>query len=224
MKIIPTVMVRNEALYIQQVLRPLATLCEHVLVGDTGSSDDTPDIVRSYPNVELVFYGVQNPAGLRNVRADLGQRAAAYGAEWQFLCDGDELYSVATLRHILAEGLPAAKRTGFTTMLTLDDEPDGRLFELGDQFSRQCWMPAPETWTGDYPFEIPHSFTEPVGFHYFSLPEGCRYHAVHLHRLRRSPLDSEVYLRTRKQKQFSMMDRPNIQRLGVFDMQAWLAS
>jgi len=58
MKILPTVLVRNEAYYIADVLRPLAAIFSHVLLGDTGSTDDTPERAAGIAGVEIVPFGL----------------------------------------------------------------------------------------------------------------------------------------------------------------------
>jgi hypothetical protein len=50
-----------------------------------------------------------------------------------------------------------------------------------------------------------------------------RYHLVHLHRLRRSRRDAEVYYRNEKRFKFALMELP-VTRTLPFDMLAWQAA
>jgi len=223
MNIIPTVLVRNEENYIAAVLRPLLAVFGRVLLGDTGSSDSTPDIAAALTGVEVLHFGVVSAAAFTECRRELGRQVAVRGADWQFLCDGDELYNVTTLRSIADAEPPATLQAGYTNMLTLDVDDDGQLYEMQDNFSRLAVMPALTAWRGDYPFDIPAVFERGVGFYYYALPAGYRYHALHLHRLQRSGRDGEVLLRPQKRKQFSMIDKPHIARTVPFDLAAWCA-
>lgn len=220
MKIIPVIMVRNEEIYIQQVLAPLATAFEHVLLADTGSNDTTVDIAERISNVQIVEYGLCNPEQLTDVRRDLGKRAVALGADMQFLVDGDELYSLAAAQQIAGYEYPANARTVFTTMVTLDLDENNQLWELDDRFSRQALLPANDVWHGIYPFDTPSSFDHPSGFFYLPEPPNQKYHAVHLHRLIRSRYDKEVLMRDEKRYKFSLQDK-RVPRTVPFDMPSW---
>lgn len=220
--IIPTVMVRNEERYIADVLRPLVYVFGRVLLGDTGSTDATLANAASIPGVQIIQYGRQSQAQLTDIRQQLGLRAHALGAPWQLLCDGDELYSVPTLEALVAEELPAHARTGFTKMVTLDEDENGNLWEMADRFDRQALLPSDCRWMGTYPFDVPDVFNYPAGFFYFTEPAGFRYHALHLHRLVRSGYDDEVLLRLYKRKRFGLQEL-SIPRTVPFNMTEWRA-
>lgn len=214
-------MVRNEERFIAAVLRPLVAVCGRALVGDTGSTDATVELAARIPGVEIVQYGECGNAALTATRQDLSDRVRHAGAAWQLLCDGDELYSVATLQSIVAQPSPPATGTGFIGMLSLDeDETTGAIWALDDVFSRQAILPVPTIYGGVYPFDAPDSFGRPAGFYYYQLPEGFRWHALHLHRLWRSAHDQEVTLRTLKRQQFSMQDKM-VPRTERFDLATW---
>lgn len=223
--VVPTLMIKNEETWIGHVLMPLVTVFPYVLVGDTGSEDRTISFANSFPHVEVVQYGTQTPAGLTRVRQDLHDRAVQRGAKTIFQVDGDELYTVRSLRHILAEWDPEAHDIGYVAMTSLDYDEDGhRVWELQDLFSRLCLMKPGERWIGEYPFEIPVSFGNPNSkSQYISNAPDMRFHAVHLHRFQRSPLDNRVYARTDKQFKFSMIEC-EVPRTCLFDLQAWLTS
>lgn len=219
----PVVMVKNEAVWITAVLRPLLAVFGRAWVADTGSTDGTRELARK-AGATVFEYGPQTPAALGQVRAELGQRAVAQGYPLAFQVDGDELYCVHTLRHLLAQALPQTWVCGFTTMNTLDYAADTQTYwELNDIFSRAAVWPGSCRHVGEYPFETPEVFNDRSTYHYFGLPPGYRFHALHLHRLVRSQDDAAVLLRQQKQYQFSMQtaERP---RLRPFDLNAWLGT
>lgn len=222
MSAIPVLMVRNEEYWIERVLAPLLAVCGRAVVGDTGSTDRTPELARALPGVHLIEMGALGPQELGQARRELGRYAARLGAEWILQVDGDELYQAAALRAILDEGMPAGTRAGFTLMLSLDRDETGELWEMADLFNRLALMPVGCRWSGEYPFEVPEVFNDPGGFHYFQPPAGLRYHAVHLHRLDRSPADGEVVYRRQKRFQFSMQDK-RVPRTAPFDLEGWLS-
>jgi glycosyltransferase involved in cell wall biosynthesis len=219
----PIVMVRNEELWLARVLRPLAEVFTHVLVGDTGSTDRTVEIARSVPGVTVLEYGPRTPAQLGQVRAAMGRQVAAYGAAWAFQVDGDELYHVDALRHIAALDLGAAPAAWFTTLISLDQDPDGALWLLDDLFARLAVFPAGTAFYGAYPFECPAVFREPSTFRYCPLLPNMPFHGVHLHRLVRSSQDGEVYLRRQKQFQFAMREK-TVPRIARCDLAGWEAT
>jgi len=220
--IIPTVLVRNEEYHIAEVLHALVDVFGMVIMGDTGSLDLTPRIAAEITGVQVHQFGVVTPRRFTELRAAMGELAARAGADWQLLCDGDELYSRAGLQAIRDMPMPVGTYAGFTSMMTLDRDDDGDLWEMNDQFSRLAVMPARCGWSGDYPFDVPDVFNGHSGqYFYYPLPVGLRYHAVHLHRLPRSTEDSITMMRVRKQKQFSMQERPDIMRTEKFNLKFW---
>lgn len=218
--IIPTVMVRNEERFIRDVLRPLVAVFGTVLVGDTGSTDRTYQLARDAGAI-VHQLGQQNAPGLTAVRRRLGQEAARLGAEWQLQCDGDELYSAQALAAVRDTPPPAGMSCGFTSVLTLDEDATGDVWELADQFCRLAVLPADCKWSGDYPFDVPDCFGRPSGFVYYPVPAGLRMHAVHLHRFVRSPRDDEVFARTSKRTQFAMQEA-SVPRTVRFDLKRWI--
>lgn len=217
MNVCPITMVKNEALYIRQVLRPLLAVCGFALVGDTGSTDGTAELAEA-AGATVVRFGPQTPHQLGQVRKLLGDRAQALGYEWGLCVDGDELWSVEGLQMVVDEEMPAGKRCGFITMQSIDYK-DGEAWELGDWFSRLAVYRLDDEWKGEYPFEWPASW-QPISEgrasgHYIACPPGWTKSALHLHRLQRSPADAEVYRRQEKQFQFSMREAniPFVRRL-----------
>lgn len=222
MSIAPIIMVRNEERFIQVVLQPLVDVFGLAIVGDTGSTDDTTALALSVPGVHLVQLGVLGPRELGRAREELCRQAARLGAQWALQVDGDELYSRAALRAIQAQPMPAGRELGFTVMISVDEDQDtGALWELDDFFNRAALYPVTARQMGEYPFEAPEQWLQGESvWHYFDLPAGLRYHAVHLHRLQRSRHDAEVYRRQEKRFQFAMRER-QVPRTRPFDLDAW---
>lgn len=217
--VLPVVMVRNEERFIAQVLRPLVAVFGTAIVADTGSTDETVTLARAV-GATVYEVGRQDLPGLTQTRKRLGQEVWRRGVPWQFLVDGDELYAESALRQIAQVTLPAGTSCAFTSMLSLDEDLDGAVWELQDQFSRCAIFPADAKWGGTYPFDSPDAFSRPQGFFYYDAPAGLRYHGVHLHRLRRSRRDDEVALRVAKQKQFCLQNL-TVPRGARFDLEAW---
>jgi len=224
--LVPTVMIKNEELWIEDVLKPLSEVFDRILVADTGSIDRTVEIVRSFSNADLSLEGNQIPSGLTHVRQKLTHRARELGYSHFLLVDGDELYNRAGLRSILEQSDFSKVFGGYTSMTSLDADDDGQLWELDDQFSRLAVHPTTTTWRGDYPFELPDVFENPKKYPwvYYTTPNGQGYHGVHLHRLERSSQDDQVVYRTAKRFQFCMQDKPQIQRRDRFDLDRWRAN
>jgi glycosyltransferase involved in cell wall biosynthesis len=222
MKIIPIVMVKNEARFIQAVLQPLVDVFGVAVVGDTGSTDDTQRLVAEIPGADLLKLGSLTPAQLGAARNTLADWAALLGADWVMQVDGDELYSRSALRAIKEAPIPAGKTLGFTSLVSLDEDETG-VWDLDDTFSRAAIYPATMKQIGTYPFEAPEAWHQGApAYFYYELPVGVKQHGVHLHRLVRSIDDAEVYRRLEKQKQFAMRDRA-VARRGPFDLTAWQA-
>jgi glycosyltransferase involved in cell wall biosynthesis len=219
-RVAPILMVMNEELWIERVLRPLTAVFSLVFVGDTGSTDATARIAADMRGVLVIQYGRKNPAELGQVRYRVARHAMEYGKTHAWLVDGDHLYSESAIRWVLDQKWPDGRFLGFVTMLSLDQDEQGQLWEMADLFSYPPIYPINEKWHGDYPFEVPLAIDDPNLYHYFSTPPDHRYHAVHLHRLRRSPHDKSVFLREQKQKQFCMADKP-IERTVRFDLESW---
>lgn len=216
----PVVMVKNEEIWIQRVLRPLVAVFGLALVGDTGSTDDTVALARAVNGVDVTEFGPMDPSALGQVRRELGRLALVKGLPWIMMVDGDELYHEDALRLIAGYEPPEGKSLGYTTMLTLDLDAEGNYWELADKFSRTAVMPSDTAWKGQYPFEVPVLFDRPQTFFYYPNVEGMGYHAVHLHRLVRSRHDDGVMFRQQKQYRFSMQD-VRIPRVGRFEPAGW---
>lgn len=212
--ILPILLVRNEEWTIAPVLEAAVAAFGWALVGDTGSTDATPEIARSTRWARVVSLGTLSPRDLGRARALLARMGQEMGATWGFQVDGDELYDVAKLAAVANAPIPSGKRAGFTKLLTIDfDEETGTFWELNDVFSRLALFPLGDDWIGEYPFEYPAVFEDEAARFYYEIADD-EVHGIHLHRLRRSPRDGEVYLREQKRFQFSMQEKPHVKRVA----------
>ena len=204
---IPIVMIRNEENYIAQVLGCLRAAFRQVMVGDTGSTDGTMEIVTRIPGCHVIEYEEQDSRVLGWVRKDMSERAIKMGFEWGFLVDGDEIYHPQALKLFLERGMPPGKTLGFSKLLTLEQD-GGMLWETTDVYDRTLVFRLDDAWSGDYPYEFPMAFRDKALYHYYDeFPPGFDIHGYHLHRLRRSQHDEWVYMRRKKQKQFAMQEK-----------------
>lgn len=99
-RVVGVVMVKNEDLYIEAVLKAMKGFCDKIIVLDTGSTDDTRMLVREQgieliiePNLKRTHHYIQPYVGRKGV--------------WLFGVDGDEIYDAARLlrlRHQLEAG------------------------------------------------------------------------------------------------------------------------
>ena len=195
-------MIRNEEYWIGFVLENLTKRLRNILVFDTGSTDKTIEIVKSFP-VTLVEKGPLSPMELMKCRNEMLEMTQT---PWAWQIDGDELYPDKSIKTLLKQNMPAGKKVGFTQLL--DVGWDGENFRAYLPFARVAIL-AREVRFEDtahghgYPFEMPDLFFDTSLYHYF--PDSVN--GFHLHHLLRSSRDEDVYLRVEKRHQFSMMDR-----------------
>ena len=205
----PVVMIRNEEYVIGAVLEPLCKVFEHVYVGDTGSTDKTCEIARGFSQVVFQQFGMMRPRDLAQVRWHLAQKARSHGYEWAMMVDGDELYTVEGLRQIVGQQMQAGKRLGYTVLISVDRDEKGQFWLMDDKYNRTAVFRTDEPWVGEYPFEGVKTFWQPETFQYFDGD----LHGYNLHRLVRSPMDGDVYMRSEKRLQYCLADMPQIKRV-----------
>lgn len=197
------IMIQNEEFWIGYILAALTKYIPNVFVFDTGSTDSTIQIVKSFPSVTLVEKGVLNPMELCECRNEMMEMTQT---QWVLQVDGDEFYPAKSVRALLEQEMPAGKKVGFTRFL--DVGWDGQNFREYSPFSRVAILAQEARFYDNvanfgYPFEIPNLFHDKSLYHYF--PDDIT--GFHLHHLSRSSKDAEVYLRQEKQHKFSMMDK-----------------
>ena len=102
-QIVGIVLVRNEDLRIRQVVENVAAFCDHVLLVDHGSTDQTPEILRELAatHSHLTSYRIARPRESHELIKKYADRDT-----WIFGVDGDEVYDPSGLalmrRRILA--------------------------------------------------------------------------------------------------------------------------
>lgn len=150
-------MVRNEGFWIGYVLDSVLAEADHVLITDTGSTDNTVDIIedaikRSGRNdVKFEIIPVTTGVGVTVVRNRMLQLTPT---DWLLLVDGDEIYPASAIREIRDAEFPSNGRLGFTNMNMVRREEDA--WWLAETYSRCSLYYKPGmTWTGDYPWEWP---------------------------------------------------------------------
>lgn len=194
------VMVANDEYWIWPALQAPLQILPRVIVAVNNCTDHTLHIVRSlqaqYPNLELWDRGTLNPAQLGALRVEMSH---AVQTKYGITIDGDEFYSLDTLRQIVAIDLPPDKQTGFIT-----------IFELGAGLSVVGAYPAPHvlrrgvTYQHDFPWEHPATFGQPETYYYFPPTLYC----WHFHELQRSRHDATTYLRLNIRRQLPPLYQP----------------
>ena len=96
-KIIGIVLVKDEDLYIERILRNIINFCDEIIVADNLSTDQTRDKVQKLQQQfeSIRYYSIKNPS----LSHDL---ISVYAGKdkWIFAVDGDELYDFAGLQRL----------------------------------------------------------------------------------------------------------------------------
>lgn len=99
-RIIGIILIKNEDLFIERVIRNVLEFCDRIYVCDHHSTDGTGDVVRrlaaEHPKIE--YRVVDHPSESHDLIAPY-----AGGANWIIGVDGDEVYDPAALRRLRAE-------------------------------------------------------------------------------------------------------------------------
>lgn len=210
-------MVKNEEIWIERVLRPFANLFPQIIVADTGSTDGTLEQVAKIPNAHVMKYARLSPAELGKCRQWMQAEAKQFfGATHIWLVDGDELYPTKYIRYILDNMMPDNALSGYTYGIECTEKENGECWLFGVGVNRQAIFSVEAKWHGDHPFESPDCYVpgHPLN-HYFQSP-GWAYHFFHLHQMKRSHKDEDVFLRNQKRFQFSMQDHPEIAPVSLW--------
>ena len=93
-RIVGSVLVRNEDIFLERALRNIVDFCDEILVQDHQSTDRTPEILAQfaaqYP--KIIVRRITDPAESNHAIAHLADTPA-----WIFGVDGDEIYDPAGL-------------------------------------------------------------------------------------------------------------------------------
>lgn len=114
-KIIAGLPVRNEEWILEKTLTDLSTYVDEIVIVDDGSTDNTPEIIRSFKKVTAIY---TNPPGTlpfcngqesinRNKVLELARKR---GADWYLHLDADEV-----MEDRIKEELPSLLEIGCTT-------------------------------------------------------------------------------------------------------------
>lgn len=125
--IVPMVLTFNEESNLARCLDSLAW-ATRVLVVDSGSSDSTLDIARSYSNVEIVVRAFDHHAQQWNFALD----AVGGAADWVMALDADYVVT-AELKDEISQLQPAATVSGFRIGFDY--------FELGTKLRKSLYPP-----------------------------------------------------------------------------------
>jgi glycosyltransferase involved in cell wall biosynthesis len=217
MIVIPILLVKNEEVWIERVLTPFANIFPHVIVSDTGSTDSTIKQIEKVKNIHLMTYGNLSPEEVGLCRGWMQAEAQEkFGATHVFMVDGDELYPTKYVKFLHDNPMPEDAMGGFTYGVECTEFENGECWLYGVGVSRHAVFSVDSKWRGTYPFESPDTFIagHPTNYYWQSLDPS--YHFYHVHQMRRSSRDEDVYLRKQKQFQFSMQDHPEIRPVSLW--------
>lgn len=199
------VMLRNEEYWVGYILDALLQVMDEVIIIDTGSTDNTVDVVRRalkehpYCKSQFLCYGTLTPEENGQARQWMTDKTRT---EWGMIVDGDEYYSPEALEAIKAIELPSTARLGFTTLQVLQHRDDK--FWLAEKWSKQALFYVPDTkWSGKYPFEGPTNYDKPETFYYYEDVLGWDFH-----HLKRSSKDAETLHRHDNIRTFQPVSAP----------------
>ncbi len=96
--------VKNEDRYIYFAVKSVIEFLDKMLIWDTGSSDNTVEIVKGLINefpgkIEFKAFGSQKPKGITSLRQ---QMLEASICDWIFILDGDEVWWENSIRKIIS--------------------------------------------------------------------------------------------------------------------------
>lgn len=126
----PTVhmVIKNEDRFIWYVVTSILPFAESLFITDTGSSDDTEEIVRSINSPKIFFKKIiiNNPGKITEIRQE---QLSKTETDWFWIVDGDEIYSQKLASEIV--GIMNIKKFNYKGIVV------GRLDLLGDIYHKQ---------------------------------------------------------------------------------------
>lgn len=93
--------VKNEDVFLWYALSSILPFASNILLYDTGSSDNTTRIIRTFSSPKIIFEekGNVNAKMLAQLRSEQIKRTKT---KWLWVVDGDEIYPEDTIQEILA--------------------------------------------------------------------------------------------------------------------------
>ena len=190
-------MVKNEEVWIYWVLKDITQIFPKTIVLDTGSTDQTKTIVKSFgPKVQLIEEDYQSDAvrigSGRNLLREMIQ------TEWMFLIDGDEVWSSSQIIKLLETEIPQDKLVCMAGSRNIEDR-NGKLYRRTQDTACKDVLFRPSVrWKRlDYPFEgygLGNDLPSDSVF-YFNCDEIYCHHMRHT---KRSRFDDRTYFRNEK--------------------------
>lgn len=94
-EIVGILLVKNEDVFLERVLRNISAFCDHLIIADHESTDGTGEIVKNFcaGNRRCWSYTIKNPGQSHELIRDYAGKKV-----WIFGVDGDELYDPQGLR------------------------------------------------------------------------------------------------------------------------------
>ena len=87
--------VKNESDYIKQCIEPLLSICDDIIIADTGSTDQTVEIATQYATKMIDLPPIHNFSEARNIVLEMVQ------TEWILFLDADEYFDVKDIPILL---------------------------------------------------------------------------------------------------------------------------
>jgi glycosyltransferase involved in cell wall biosynthesis len=102
MKVTVHCMLKNEDQFVWYALKSVIDFVDKIIIFDTGSTDQTVELVRSIKSDKIVFEerGSQTREGLAKLRQEMIDRTRT---DWFFILDGDEIWTKKELLKLLIE-------------------------------------------------------------------------------------------------------------------------
>jgi glycosyltransferase involved in cell wall biosynthesis len=154
-RIVAVVLIRNEDLFIERVIRNVLDFCDRIHVADHRSTDGTPAILRrlaaEHPRIE--YHVVDDPSASHDMIAGY-----AGTPTWVMGVDGDEVYDPAGLARLRPE-LLAGKYDG--TFKLLGNVLNVRRLDLGRQVAHGYLAPPCRSMVKLYNFNAIEAWPPP---------------------------------------------------------------
>lgn len=151
--ICPCIMCKNEDYWIYYTLRDLVKVFGSALVLDTGSTDKTKDIIKTYyPQVKLIEedYG-NDDKKIGNGRNVLREECPT---EWMFLVDADEVWREDKLQVIINTNIQPQVEVVMVAGWNVQDVDGQLMLRTNDLANRDGLFSKNIKWNRlDYPFE-----------------------------------------------------------------------